>query len=198
MMFLVDSVRSIGSNPDAKRDEHRWHTDCFADVTEGNNRTAGAVMENTKELSTGYRLRDSGTEGVWRAVAQVPEFVAEAAGTSDNYAQRLSEELWTRVDAKPQQPKALVEQWPQRDSERKTNVRTENLSWDLAVAFAICAAGMKRGPARGRVVKRCLDALESAIEAGHARPAPNHRDFVVVANNPRFLELASKPRRMSA
>lgn len=138
-----------------------------------------------------YRLRDTGADGVWRAVSEVPEFVAEEAAGEQDYVNRMNQQLWDRTQANhPRTVDHLVG--------RKRDLKTERLGWDLAVAFALCAAGMQPGPARGRVVKRCLDTLESAILAGHPRPAPDHRDFAAVASNPRFLKLTTQELRKSA
>jgi hypothetical protein len=127
-------------------------------------------------MQNSLRLHDSGGSGVWRQVSQVPEYVVEPA--ADNFVERLDSELWNgprgRYPAKlPEQP---ARTWA---------------AWDLAVAFAVHVMTMREGPARDRMERRCLDALADAIRAGCPRPAANHPDFAIVANNPRFLELIS-------
>jgi len=150
-------------------------------------------MQNSASNPAEFRLRDSGSSGVWRSVAQVPEYVAEEAAPAEDYAQRLNQQLWGRPTVRIQRLKetAALAREPQPGKDA-------NAAWDLAVAFAIHALSIERGPARDRAEARCLDALEAAIAAGHPRPALNHPDFISVANNPRFLALANINQRRPA
>lgn len=150
-------------------------------------------MQNSASNPAEFRLRDSGSSGVWRSVAQVPEYVAEEAAPDGDYVQRISQQLWGRPTVRIQRLKEAAAQT--REPEPGKAARA---AWDLAVAFAIHALSMERGTARDRAETRCLDSLEAAIAAGHARPAPNHPDFISVANNPRFLALANINQRRPA
>ena len=122
------------------------------------------------------RLHDSGGSGVWRRVAQVPEYVVEPASAND-FVARIESALWNN-------PR---ERYPARLPEQTKRTRA---GWDLAVAYAIHVMTMGPGPARNRMEQRCLDALEDAIRAGCPRPALDHPDFATVAHNARFKELA--------
>ena len=153
-------------------------------------------MQNLENSKPAFRLSDSGASGVWRAVAEVPEYVAAEAAPEDDYVQRMNVELWTRLGGKPRATIPFTA--PARVTRQQADVQASRAGWDLAVAFGVHAAGMAPGPARERIVKRCLDALEAAIEAGHPRPPQDHRDFAAVAGHPRFDQLAAQLERQSA
>jgi len=150
-------------------------------------------MQNPASNPAEFRLRDSGSSGVWRSVAQVPEYVAEEAATSEDYVHRMSQQLWSRPTVRIQRLKEAAAQ-----AREPEPANAANAAWDLAVAFAIHALSIEPGPARDRAEARCLDSLEAAISAGHARPDPSHPDFIGVATNPRFLALATVNLRRPA
>lgn len=150
-------------------------------------------MRNTESTPVVFRLRDSGSGGVWRSVAQVPEYVAEEDAPADDFVQRLSRQLW---DAPTVRIKRLKEAAGLARPEELN--KAAGAAWDLAVAFAIHALAMVSGPGRARAESRCIDALEAAISAGHEPPTPRHPDFISVAANPRFLALAKPNLRRPA
>lgn len=136
------------------------------------------------QTDTNFRLTDSGASGVWRAVSQVPEFVVESARRED-FVDRMAKNLWAAGESGQ----------PGKEQKPRTELQRSHASWDLAVAFAVHAATLPLGQKRQSMEVRCLDALECAIEAGHAPPDVNHPDFTVVARNSRFQLLARKMAR---
>lgn len=153
-------------------------------------------MRNLEDSHPGFRLLDSGAGGVWRAVDQVPEYVASQAAPEDDYAQRMSNELWTRLRGKPRATVPFSA--PALVARQQAEVQASRAGWDLAVAFGVHAAGMAPGPARERIIRRCLDALEAAIDAGYPRPPHDHRDFAAVAGRLRFVQLTAQEQRQPA
>jgi hypothetical protein len=128
-------------------------------------------------MQNSLRLLDSGGSGVWRKAAEAPEYVVGPA-SGDDYVRRMDDELWN--GPRDRYPCTLPER-PERTW----------AAWDLAVAFAVHVSTMRPGPARDRMERRCLDALEDAVRAGCPHPMADHPDFAAVAGNPRFLELVS-------
>ncbi|MCB9931886.1 MAG: hypothetical protein H6841_00525 [Planctomycetes bacterium] len=146
-------------------------------------------MRNVQPNPSVFRLRDSGSSGVWRSVAEVPEYAVEEAAPAEDYVQRMNQQLWSRPTVRINTLKEAAGRAPNKAA---------SAAWDLAVAFAVHALGVQRGPARDRAEARCLDAMEAAIDAGHARPGADHPDFASVAANPRFLAIAATNLRRPA
>jgi hypothetical protein len=131
-------------------------------------------------MQNSLRLHDSGGSGVWRRVAQVPEYVV-APSSGDNFVERMDSELWN----------GPRERYPVTLPARPEKPERTWAAWDMAVAFAVHVLTMRPGPARDRMERRCLDALEDAVRSGCPRPSADHPDFAIVAQHPRFMELAS-------
>jgi hypothetical protein len=118
-------------------------------------------------------------------------------GNEVDFVAAMNASLWRQTDTH------LHDEEPQPDladtGPYRTAISTPPAAkglFDMAVALAIHAAAQSPGPARGRNIMRCLDALERAVAAGHPGPTASHRDFAAVSDQPRFQRLLRRNERV--